>query len=329
MPSLLTASDIGELRDRILMGGEIGFEEALSLIQTEDDDLYQTLIAAAREITLFFNSNQAHLCSLINAKSHLCHEDCGFCSQSVKYKTETPAYPLLSAQEILSAAKTVEAQGIPNFCIVTSGGSLSDAEFESIVETVKRLKRETTLNIDGSLGFLTPERVERLKVAGMRRFNDNLQSSREFYPEIVSTHSYDVRLQTLDYLREGGMDLCSGGIFGMGETAEDRVKMAFELKKYEPECVPINVLNPRPGTPLENAPKIDPKDVIQAIAVYRFILPKSNIKLAGGRELNLGEAQLEALRAGANGLVSGGYLTTGGNSFQTDKAMLKAAGYET
>lgn len=325
---IATDALIETLKRRVLEGGEISFDDACALINIEDEPLYQRLIDAAHEITLFFNSTQAHLCSLINAKSHLCHEDCGFCSQSVKFKTEAPSYPLLSAEEIVRSAKIVEVQGISNYCIVTSGGSLNDAEFEQILQAVKRLKAETALNIDGSLGFLTPERVRRLKEAGMRRFNDNLQSSREFYTNIVSTHTYDARLETLKYLQEEGMDLCSGGILGMGETREDRVKLAFELKRFQPECMPVNILNPRPGTPLEHAPKIDPKEVIKAIAVYRFILPKSNIKLAGGREMNLGEAQPLALKAGANGLVSGGYLTTGGNSFQTDIAMLKDAGYD-
>jgi biotin synthase len=318
---------IDELKARVIAGGDITFEEALALLAIEEDALYEKLLEAARAITLHFNSNKAHLCSLINAKSYLCSEDCGFCGQSTHFKTEANRYSLLSADEIVKAAKVVETQGVHNFCIVTSGGALSDEEFEHVLEAVKRLKQETGLNIDASVGFLTRERVDRLKEAGLRRFNNNLQSSREFYPEIVSTHSYDKRLETNRMLREGGMDLCSGGILGMGESREDRAKLAFELKRFTPECVPVNVLNPRPGTPLENTPPTDPKEVIKTIAVFRFILPKSNIKLAGGREVNLGERQLEALKAGANGLVSGGYLTTGGNSFQTDKALLREAGF--
>ena len=322
----VTTEFISDLRDRVILGEEISYEEAFSLIQIEDEALLQGLFNAAREITHFYHSNQAHLCSLMNAKSYLCGEDCAFCSQSVRYETGVSRYELASSEAILETAKKHESQGIKNFCLVTSGASLNEDEFEHILESVRRLKHETKLNIDGSLGFLTPERVVRLKEAGMRRFNDNLQSSREFYDKIVSTHSYDTRLETLDYLREEGMDLCSGGILGMGESREDRVKLAFELKKYAPECMPVNVLNPRPGTPLEHAPKIDPQEVVKTIAVYRFILPKSNIKLAGGREEGLGEHQVTALRAGANGMITGGYLTTGGNSFEMDKALLKEAG---
>ncbi len=325
---VVTEESVADLKDRVILGEEISYDEALALIHIEEDRLFNELVRSAREITFFYHSNQAHLCSLINAKSYLCGEDCAFCAQSVRFETGAARYELLSSDAILEAAKKNEALGIKNFCIVTSGGSLNENEFEHILKTVQQLKVETKLNIDGSLGFLTPERAQKLKEAGMRRFNDNLQSSREFYPNIVSTHSYDKRLETLDFLRQEGMDLCSGGILGMGESREDRVKMAFELKRYNPECVPVNILNPRPGTPLENVPKLDPKEAIKTIAVFRFILPKSNIKLAGGREVNLGEDQLLALKAGANGMVTGGYLTTGGNSFQMDKVLLQEAGYE-
>lgn len=319
---------ITDLKDQVLLGAEISFDDALQLIHIEEDKLLSVLCGAAREITHFFNSNQAHLCSLVNAKSYMCGEDCAFCSQSARFNTNVERYDLLSSEEILKAAKKVEANGVNNFCIVTSGGSLNEKEFEQIIDTVKLLKKETSLNIDGSLGFLTAEKVQRLKEAGMRRFNDNLQTSRDFYSNIVSTHTYDTRLETLDFLKQEGMDLCSGGILGMGETREDRVKMAFDLKKYHPECVPVNILNPRPGTPLEHAPKIETKEVIKTIAVFRFILPKSNIKLAGGREVNLGAEQLAAFKAGANGVVTGGYLTTQGNSFEIDRELLKSAGYE-
>ncbi|PIQ85762.1 MAG: biotin synthase BioB [Candidatus Omnitrophica bacterium CG11_big_fil_rev_8_21_14_0_20_45_26] len=326
--TVLTEALISDLKDRILLGEEISFDEAMALIEIEDDALFEKLMTSAREITLFYHSNFAHLCSLINAKSNLCAEDCHFCTQSVHFKTDADRYHLLPPNTILEAAKINESQGINTFCLVTSGGSLNDQEFEQILDTVRLLKKHTQLHIDGSLGFLTPERARRLKEAGLRRFNNNLQSSREFYKKIVTTHTYDTRLETLDFLKQEGMDLCSGGILGMGESREDRMKLAFELKPYKPECLPINILSPRKGTPLEAAPKIDPKEIIKTIAVYRFILPKSNIKLAGGREAGLGGYQALALRAGANGMITGGYLTTSGNSFEQDQALLKEAGLE-
>jgi len=325
---ILTVESITELKDRIIRGGEITYEEALALIEIEDPERVEVLRKAAHEITLALHSNKAGLCSLINAKSYLCGEDCGFCAQSVRFETSVARYELLEPEIIIGAAKKAEKQGAQNFCIVTSGGSLNDDEFERIVDVVKRLKQETKMGIDGSLGFLTPERVERLKTSGLRRLNNNLQSSREFYPAIVSTHTYDTRIETNELIREGGIELCSGGILGMGESREDRVKMAFELKRFAPECLPINVLNPRPGTPLEDAPKLENSEILKTIAVYRFILPKSNIKLAGGRETSLGSEQDKALQGGANGLIVGGYLTTAANPVQEDLAMLRRVGYE-
>lgn len=320
---------IEELKSRVLNGGEINFDEAMKLLSAEEGADLDCLLAAAREITFRFNSPEPGLCSLINAKSNLCAEDCSFCSQSVRFDTRVDRYQLMPVEEVVAAAKAFEGKGSQNFCVVTSGGELTDDEFEHILEIYRRLGEETTMKLDGSLGFLTPERVKRLREAGVRRFNSNLQSSREFYPEIVSTHTYDQRIETLKVLLEGGMEICSGGILGMGETAEDRIKMAFELKPYEPKCLPINILNPRPGTPLENRPKADPVEMVRTIAVYRFIHPRSNIKLAGGREYNLGTHYQEvALRGGANGLIVGGYLTTEGNPIADDFEMLRRAGFE-
>ena len=201
-------------------GGEITFEEAMKLIQISPAGAdMDTLLEASREITFHFNSTEPGLCSLIDAKSYLCAEDCGFCSQSVRFDTHVNRYQMMPTDEVVqAAAKDCEKKGAYNFCVVTSGGELSEKEFDQVIEIYKRLKAETTMNLDGSLGFLTPERVQRLKEAGVRRFNDNLQSSREFYPKIVSTHTYDKRLETLKMLQDGNMEICSGGILGMGET---------------------------------------------------------------------------------------------------------------
>ena len=321
---------IARLKQRLFDGGEVTFEEAMRLVGIENgsEDFF-ALLEAAREITFHFNTREPGLCSLINAKSNLCGEDCGFCSQSVRFDTRVETYKLMPADEVVKAAKEFEKSGTQNFCVVTSGGSLNDQEFEQILEIYRRLKAETSLKLDGSLGFLTPGRVARLKEVGLRRFNSNLQSSREFYPKIVTTHTYETRLETLRHLIEGGMELCSGGILGMGETPEDRVKLAFELKPYAPHCLPMNVLNPRPGTPLENTPQEDPAEVVKTIAVYRFVHPKSNIKLAGGRETNLGDTYQEmALKGGANGVITGGYLTTEGNPVHKDLEMLRKTGFE-
>ncbi len=325
----VTPETIQALKVRVMQGGEIVFDEALALMQVTEPKVVDVLLEAARELTFHFNSNVPGLCSLLNAKSYLCGEDCGFCAQSVRFETRVDRYQMMPVDEVVKAAQEFEKKGAHNFCVVTSGGELSDEEFEKVLEMYRRLQMETKLNLDGSLGFLTAERVQKLKESGVRRFNSNLQSSREFYPKIVTTHTYDKRLETLKLLQEGGMEICSGGILAMGETREDRVSLAFELKPYKPHCLPMNVLNPRPGTPLENVPAADPMEMVKTIAVYRFIHPHANIKLAGGREASLGDTyQEKALQGGANGLIIGGYLTTEGNPIQKDFEMLRRAGFQ-
>ncbi len=320
---------ITELKDRVLSGGEVSFDEAMKLINIEKEEDFDFLLEAAREMTFKLNTDEPGLCSLINAKSNLCGEDCGFCSQSVQFNTRVDTYALMDPQDVLDAALEFEKKGAKNFCVVTSGGALTEPEFNKVLDIYRLLKEKTKMSLDGSLGFLTPQRVQRLKEVGLRRFNNNLQTSREFYPKIVSTHTYDTRLETLKILIEGGMELCSGGILGMGETREDRIKLAFELKPYAPHCLPMNVLNPIAGTPLENQETPDPVEMVKTIAVYRFIHPRANIKLAGGREKNLGDYyQEKALKGGANGLIVGGYLTTEGNPMREDFEMLKRAGFQ-
>ena len=319
---------IQELKRRVLAGGNITRTEALRLSSIKDPVTLDLLLSAAHEITGRFRLPQPDLCSLVNAKSYLCSEDCGFCSQSSHYETGVKRYPLMSPGKILEEAKKSEANGVQSFCVVTSGETLNDAEFEQVLATFRLLSEKTRLRLDGSLGNLTAEQVRKLREAGMRRFNHNLQCSREFYPEIVSTHTYDERKKTLKFLAENAVEVCSGGILGMGETEEDRINLAFELKPFEPHCLPVNILNPRPGTPLEGQRAINPEEIIKIVAIYRFIHPKANIKLAGGRERNLGVYfQEKALRGGANGFVVGGYLTTAGNPLQEDFDMLRRSGF--
>ncbi len=319
---------IQALKSRVLAGGNITPGEALCLSSIKDSATLDLLLSAAHEITAKFRPSTPDLCSLVNAKSYLCSEDCGFCSQSSHYKTGVKRYPLMSSEEILEAAQKSEANGVQSFCVVTSGETLNDVEFEQVLATFRLLSEKTHLQLDGSLGNLTAEQIRKLREAGMRRFNHNLQCSREFYPEIVSTHTYDERMETLKFLEANGVEVCSGGIFGMGETQEDRIRLAFELKPYDLHCLPINILNPRPGTPLEGRQAVNPEEIVKTVAIFRFIHPQANIKLAGGRELNLGVYfQEKALRGGANGFVVGGYLTTAGNPLQEDLDMLRRSGF--
>lgn len=316
------------LKEKVLSGGEISFAEAVRLASIKDAATVDVLLDSAHEITLKFRTNEPDLCALVNAKSYLCGEDCAFCSQSSRYRTDASRYPLMDVDTIVEAAKRSEAAGVKSFCVVTSGETLNAEEFATVREAFRRISEETSLEVDGSLGALNEEQISGLKAVGMRRFNHNLQCSREFYPKIVSTHTYEERKQTLGFLQKEGVEVCSGGIFGMGESCEDRVRLAFELKPYGPRCFPVNILNPRPGTPLEKQEPLDPVEALKAIAIYRFIHPRANIKLAGGKELNLGcYFQEKALKGGANGLVVGGYLTTAGNPVAEDLVTLRRAGY--
>jgi len=319
---------IQELKSRVLTGGEITPEEALRLCSIKNSATLDLLLDAAHEITARFRPSRPDLCSLVNAKSYLCSEDCRFCSQSSHYTTGVKRYPLMSPEEILEKAKKSEANGVQSFCVVTSGETLSDAEFKQVLATFRLLSKETRLRLDGSLGNLTGEQIRKLRESGMRRFNHNLQCSREFYPEIVSTHTYDKRMETLKFLKENSVEVCSGGILGMGETEEDRIRLAFELRPYRLHCLPINILIPQTGTPLEGRGAIAPEAIVKTVAIFRFIHPQANIKLAGGREKSLGVYfQEKALRGGANGLVVGGYLTTTGNPLQEDLDMLERSGF--
>lgn len=322
---------ITELKNRVLSGESITKEEACELIYIpiEDTDVMHELIEAAHEITEKFASKTAELCSLINAKSGACEEDCSFCGQSSHYNTGVETYPLLDDETILKRAKEVEKMGAEKYCLVTAFRELKEKTFEKILDIFKTLSKETSLGLDASIGLLTDEKARRLKEAGVTMVNHNLETSERHFPEVCTTHTYESRKDTVRFVKKHGMQACSGGIIGMGETLEDRVDMVFTLKELDVDIIPINILNPRAGTPLEGTPPIHPLEVIKAIAVFRFVVPSKTLKLSGGRELNLGDKwQPLALRAGANGLIIGGYLTSGGGDPKKDLEMLVEAGYQ-
>ncbi|MFA6600622.1 MAG: biotin synthase BioB [Candidatus Omnitrophota bacterium] len=326
-PTDSVCQTILDLKIKVLAGAEPSFEEAMFLAGLEDPSALECLYGAAGAITRHFHGKDVALCSLINAKSYLCPEDCGFCAQSLHYSTGARQYGLVPADEVLAAATRAEAAGIRDFCIVTSGAELTDEEFERVLGMFRRLRRETKLNLDGSLGWLEPERIRKLREAGVRRINNNLQTSREHYGKIVSTHSFDKRVESLKGLQAGGMEICAGGILGLGESREDRVRLAFELKPYSPHCIPINLLDPRPGTPLADQAPMAVTEILKTVAIFRFIHPRANIKLAGGREKNLSPRDQEkALQSGANGLIVGGYLTSAGNPVSKDLEMISRIG---
>lgn len=265
--------------------------------------------------------NGIDMCTICNARSGKCTEDCKFCAQSVHYNTTASEYPLLPDEELLAAARRAKEIGSPHFCIVTSGNALTGDEFERIVNIIPRIISEIGIAVCTSLGCLDYDSLCRLRDAGMERFHHNLETSRSFYPNIVSTHSYDDRVNTALAAKKAGLVLCCGGIFGIGESYQDRVEMALELKEINPDIIPINFLIPIPGTPLGKQPLISPVEALKTISVFRIILPDKTIKIGGGREMILGDFQATAFLAGANGMIVGGYLTRGGRDWQADVKM--------
>lgn len=318
-----------ELRQRIIGGGSIRMEEAERLLDLPEAQI-PYLAGVGNEIRTHFKGAWVETCALANIKSGACSEDCKFCSQSAHYKTDSPVYGLINPENILAQAKEAEKRGATEFCMVTSGwGQTHEQEFEAVLESVRRISAETNLQVDVSLGFMTEEQIAKLKAAGLYRNNHNLEAARSYFDKVVSTHTYQERVDHVRMVEENGIHPCSGGIIGMGETPRQRLELAFELAAIHADCVPINILNPRSGTPFEKLEPIRPLEIIRTIALYRLILPHSTIKIAGGREVNLRDLQALALLAGANGLILGNYLTTMGRNAALDIQMLQDLGFDT
>ena len=284
------------------------------------------LVALAHRVRLEYCGGEVELESLINAKSGACPEDCAFCSQSARFATQVDVYPFLDLDEVVAAARATRDAGATQFCIVVAVRGPEERLLAKVLDAVDAVHAETGLEVACSLGLLTAEQATRLAAAGVRRYNHNLETCREMFPSICTTHTYDDRVATARLAIEAGMELCCGGILGMGETLEQRVDFAFELAELGPCEVPVNLLDPRPGTPLEAQTVLSPRAALQAIALFRLVLPGVWLRLAGGRERVLGELQGLGLLAGANALIVGNYLTTGGRPPEDDLALLDALG---
>ncbi|MEA5509259.1 biotin synthase BioB [Crocosphaera sp. UHCC 0190] len=317
---------------RIINGDRLNKTEALTLTQIEGKDNILLLCEAADQIRQACCGNVVDLCSIINVKSGNCSENCRFCSQSVHHQGEdSPIYGLKSSEEILAQAKAAEEAGAKRFCLVSQGrgpkySSPKSGEFEQILETVRQITRETNIKPCCALGEVTLEQAQELKEAGVTRYNHNLEASENFYSDIVTTHSWGDRVETVKNLKAAGIQACTGGIMGMGETWEDRVDLALSLRELEVDSVPINLLNPREGTPLGHLPKLDVFEALKAIAIFRFILPEQILRYAGGREAVMGELQSLGLKSGINAMLIGHYLTTLGQPPEKDHAMLESLG---
>ena len=323
---------LNHLADRIIAGDRINREEAIALTQIEGQENILLLCEAADRVRQACCGNTVDLCSIVNIKSGNCSENCGFCAQSAHHPgKDSPIYPLKSKEEILAQAKAAESAGAKRFCLVSQGRGLKynspkSQEFEQILETVRQIIAETNIKPCCALGEVTPEQAKALKDAGVTRYNHNLEASENFFPEIVTTHTWRDRVATIKNLKAVGIQACTGGILGMGESWEDRVDLVLALRELEVESVPLNLLIPRPGTSLGERPKLDPYEALKAIAIFRFILPEQILRYAGGREAVMGELQGLGLKSGINAMLIGHYLTTLGQPPEQDHAMLESLG---
>lgn len=311
--------------ERILSGGHITEQEALSLADAQGSDLF-LLCAYANKIRETFTGNTVDLCSVINAKSGGCSEDCAFCAQSSHHHTNVACHSLLTEDAIVEMAIERERAGAKHCDIATSGLGYTGEEkdFQTILHAFRKMKKQTDLQLCACLGTLTEKAAKALKDCGVERYNHNLETAPSFYGNIVTTHGYDERIQTIRFAKQAGMEVCSGMIIGLGETMAQRIEHAFLLKELEVDAVPVNVLSPVPGTRMEHQKPLEPLEALKSFAILRFILPDKNIRYAGGRENNLKSLQPFGLVSGLNGMLIGNYLTTDGQSVSNDKEMLDA-----
>jgi biotin synthase len=313
---------------KILNEGFITRTEALHLTQAKGADIF-VLAGMASKIREKFTGNHIDLCSIINAKSGNCSQDCKFCTQSSFHTCNIDTYPLLDEEIIVNQAHQMEQAGAHRFDIVISaqGVSEQDCEFLQILDIIRRIRIETGLQLCASLGILTESAAYMLKEAGISRYNHNLETAEDYFPRIVTTHSYQDRVKTVGFVKKAGMEVCSGGIIGLGESWIHRIDLAYALNDLKVDVIPINILNPVRGIRLDSEKPLHPLEIIKTIAIFRYILPRSIIRFAGGREVNLRDLQSLGLVAGLNGMLIGNYLTTKGRGIREDLQMIEDLGF--
>lgn len=313
------------LADKVL-GGEIPTAaEALSVLHSSGAE-FTAFMAGAHRIREKFFADRIDLCSIINAKSGRCSENCSFCAQSAHHQTSAPVYPLKSVEDIVRGAHQAQAEGNHCYGIVTSGTRIEPGEeFDRILTAIREIKRQTTIAPSASLGILDARSARELAAAGCRTYHHNLETARSFFPQICTTHAYEDDVETVRCAKAVGMEVCCGGLFGLGESLEQRVEMGLTLRELDVDSVPLNFLNPVPGTPLQDARLLTPMDCLRIICLYRYLLPDKRITVCGGREINLREFQSWIFMAGASGTMVGNYLTTSGRDRDTDLQMIKDA----
>lgn len=315
---------IDNLRGRVINGQSITKAEAIQISALPKIEMFD-LFAAANKIRQTFRGDSVDLCAIVNAKSGACPEDCSYCAQSSKSKTETAIYPLIDKNAVIEKAKEARDAGVKRFCIVTSGRKIGKNELQEICSMIKDIRGIGLLPCS-TLGLLNKDELKFLKDSGLERYHHNLETSERFFPEICRTHTYSDKLNTIDAAVAVGLSVCSGGIFGIGETWEDRIDMAFTLKKLPIASVPINYLIPVKGTPMGEQDMLNPFEALKIVSLYRFILPQKEIRICGGRMQVLGEFNSMVFMAGADSLLTGNYLTTTGRTFSDDQLLIKDYG---
>jgi len=318
---------IEDIRDKVISGRTITKTEAAQISALPKTEMFD-LFAAANKIRQTFRGDSVDLCAIVNAKSGACPEDCSYCAQSSRSKTETAVYPLINKSAVIEKAKEARDAGVKRFCIVTSGRKTGKNELKEICSMIKDIRRIGLLPCS-TLGLLNKDELTLLKDSGIERYHHNLETSERFFPEICRTHTYSDKLKTIDAAIAAGLSVCSGGIFGMGETWEDRIDLAFKLKELGIDSVPINYLIPVKGTPLGEQDLLNPFEALKIVSLYRFILPQKEIRICGGRMQVLGEFDSMVFMAGADSLLTGNYLTTAGRTFSDDRMLIKNYGLRT
>jgi biotin synthase len=318
---------IKECQEKVFSGIRISSEDAKNLFNIPDEDL-KDLAKCANEITRDYNGNKVDVEQLNNIKKNACSEDCTFCGQSAFFDTGIETYQLPTPQEVVVKAKKAKEEGAESYCLVAAWREPSAKDFTNVCKIITEINEKVGISVECSLGFLTKEQASKLKDLKVKRYNHNLETAKSKFSEICTTHTYQDRLDTLEIAREAGLELCTGGIIGLGETREQRVELTLELARIYPEEVTINILVPVPGTPLELQANLPNSEITRMFSIIRFLLPESVIKISGGRETNLDDSGEELLQSGANGIITEGYLTMDGNKSQKDLKMIEKIGLE-
>ena len=314
-------------RDDIINGKKI-IEPIISELFNISNEFLLDLSDAANRITRHFHGSKVDIEELANIKKNFCSEDCTFCSQSAFFNTKITGYELPPPEEIVKQALNAKNDGAGSFCLVAAWREPNTLDFEKVCTIIEEVNKKVGISVECSLGFLTDRQAKTLKKLQVKRYNHNLETSRSKFPEICTTHTYDDRVKTLKIARNAGLELCTGGIIGLGETRKQREELILEISELEPEEVTVNMLVPMPGTPLELQTQLDITEILRVFSTLRFLLPKSIIKISGGREVNLKDDGQKLLLSGANGIISAGYLTMGGNAIKKDTEMINEINLE-